>query len=78
MGIRRARNESEWDLGIYVTDGSDRTYACLKVCPPFDVDKDQVRCTSFQGLTFTNSCTTSKEPSARVKMSLMEIREKEA
>ena len=37
------------------------------VCPPFDVDKDQVRYTSFQGLTFTNSCTISKELSVRVK-----------
>ena len=43
------------------------------VCSPFDVDKDQVRYTSFQGLTFTNSCTTSKELSVRVKMSLFEI-----
>ena len=52
---------------MYVTDRLDRTCACLKVCPQFDVDKDQVRCTSLQGLTFINSCTTSKELSIRVK-----------
>ena len=36
------------------------------VCPPFDVDKAQVRYNSFQGLTFTNSCTTSRDLSVRV------------
>ena len=40
------------------------------VCPPFDVDKAQVWYTSFQGLSFTNSCTTSKELGVRVTMSL--------
>ena len=34
------------------------------VCPPFEVDKDQVPYTLFQGLTFTNLCTTLKELSA--------------
>ena len=41
------------------------------LCPPFDVDKDQVRYTSVQGLTFTNACTTSEELSVRVKMSFI-------
>ena len=41
------------------------------VCPPFNVDKVQVQYTSFQGLTFTNLCTTSEELSVRVKMSFM-------
>ena len=60
--------------------GSEQSYICNRwvgqdlcvpnVCPRFDVDKDQVRYTSFQGLTFTNSCTTSKELGVRVKMSL--------
>ena len=43
------------------------------ICPPFVVDKDQVRYTSIQGLTFTHSCTTQKELRVRVKMSLFRM-----